>query len=150
MSWFYTAHLENSYSLLISIVYALIFLGAGFYFWRAKKQRAAGGLFSSLGIVMVPMIVYSLQNVMGWWPTPSPDNYVSFYRWCHGSFVPMEICTLGVACLVLYFIRIPFITIPIYFTLTFMSADAVHLFTDPMNYYWRYYYMTFVTIGPLY
>jgi hypothetical protein len=32
MSWFYTAHLENSYSLLISIVYALIFFSAGSYF----------------------------------------------------------------------------------------------------------------------
>ncbi len=39
MSWFYTAHLENSYSLLISIVYALIFFGAGFLFLESEETK---------------------------------------------------------------------------------------------------------------
>ncbi|MBX9745006.1 MAG: hypothetical protein K2X08_07350, partial [Chlamydiales bacterium] len=139
MSWFYTAHLENGYSLLISIAYAGIFFGAGFYFWRARKLKIPGGVLSCLGIIMVPLIVYSLQNVMHWWPTSFSNNYTGFYRWINGSWVPMEFCTLGVACLVLYFIRFPFITVPIYFTLTFMSMDAIHLFADPKIDHWLYY-----------
>jgi hypothetical protein len=149
MTWFYTAHLKNSYSLLISVAYALIFFGAGSYFWHAKKLKVPGGLLSSLGIVMVPLIVYSLQNVMHWWPISPSNNYISFYHWVNGFWVPMEICTLVVACLVLYFIRFPFITVPIYFTLSFMSMDAIHLFADPMVDHWLYYCIASITIGTL-
>lgn len=149
MSWFYTAHLQNSYSLLISTAYALIFLGAGFYFWKRKKLKIPGGVLACLGIVMVPLIVYSLQNVMHWRPTSPANHYTSFYHWINGYFVPMEICTLSVACLVLYFIRFPFITVPIYFTLTFMSMDAIHLFADPKVDHWPYYCTASIAIGSL-
>ena len=149
MTWFYTAHLKNSYSLLISIAYALIFFGVGFYFWYVKKLKLPGGLLSSLGIVMVPLVIYSLQNVMHWWPASSLNNYTSFYQWIHGNWVPMEICTLAVACLVLYFIRFPFITVLIYFIISFMSMDAIHLFTDPQIDRWLYYCIASITIGTL-
>jgi hypothetical protein len=149
MTWFYTAHLKNSYSLLISIAYALIFFCTGSYFWRVKKLRVPGGLLSSLGIVMVPLIVYSLQNVMHWWPTSSSNNYTGFYHWINGNWVPMEICTLAVACLVFYFVRFPFITVLIYFTISFMSMDAIHLFADPKSDHWPYYCIASITIGTL-
>ena len=62
MNWFYTVPLENSYSLLISIAYALIFFGAGsYYFWQTKKLKIPGGALSPLGILLVPLIFYSLQ-----------------------------------------------------------------------------------------
>lgn len=149
MSWFYTAHLESSYSLLISIAYALIFFGIGFYCWRAKKLKIPGGVLSSLGIVMVPLIVYSLQNMMDWWPTSSSKNYTGFFHWINGNWVPMEISTLAVACLVLYFIRFPFITTLIYFTISFMSMDAIDLFIDPKGDHWSYYCIASLTIGTL-
>lgn len=149
MTWFYTAHLKNSYSLLLSIAYALIFFGTGSYFWYVKKLRVFGGLLSSLGIIMIPLIVYLVQNVMHWWPTSSPNNYSAFYYWIHSSWVPMEICTLAVACLVLYFIRFPFITVLIYFTITFMSMDAIYLFADSKDDYWPYYCIASITIGTL-
>ena len=62
MNWFYTVPLENSYSLLISIAYALIFFGAGsYYFWQTKKLKIPGRALSPLGILLVPLIFYSLQ-----------------------------------------------------------------------------------------
>lgn len=149
MTWFYTAHLKSSYSLLISIAYALIFFCAGSFFWHTKKLKLSGGLLSSLGIVMVPLIVYSLQNILGWWPLSSPNNYVGFYYWIHGCWVPMELCTLASACLVLYFIRFPFITVLIYFTLAFMLMDTIHLFADPNSDLWSYYCIASITIGIL-
>jgi hypothetical protein len=149
MTWLYSAHLKNGYSLLISSTYALAFFGIGFYFWHAKKLRVPGGVLSSLGIVMVPLITYSLQNVMDWWPMSSPDNYIGFYHWINGNWVPMEICTLAIASLVLYFIRFPFVTVPIYFTLSFMVMDAIHLFTDPKNDQWPYYCIASIAIGTL-
>jgi len=149
MTWFYTAHLKNSYSLFISIAYAFIFFGAGSYFCRIKKLRVSGGALSSLGIIMVPLIVYSLQHVVHWWPTLALNNYSGFYRWINGYWVPMEICTLAVAGFVLYFIRFPFITVLIYFTFLFMSIDLIHLFADSKNDNWPYYCIASITIGTL-
>jgi len=150
MTWFYTASLKNSYALLISITYALIFFSFGLYFYRAKKLRVPGAFLSLLGIVMIPLIVYSLQNVMHWWPISSSNPYIGFYHWVHGDWVPMEICTLAVACLVLYFIRVPLITIPIYITLSFMTMDAIYLFTYPTWYNWSYYCTASIILGTLF
>ncbi len=147
MTWLYTAHLENIYSLFIAMVYGLVFFIAGFYFWHIKKLRVPGGVLSSLGIVMVPLIVYSLQNVMHWWPKSALKNYTGLYYWIHSAWVPMEICTLAVALIVLYFIRFPFITVIIYFTLSFTSMDAIYLFRGPEIDHGSYYCIASITIG---
>lgn len=145
----YTAHLKHSYSLLISIAYAVIFFCTGSYFWRAKQLKTPGGLLFSLGIVMVPLIVYSLQNIMHWWPTSSSNNYSAFYQWINGDWVPIEISTLTVACFVLYFVRFPLIAVIIYLTISFMSIDAIDLFVDPKKDHWPYYCIASITIGTL-
>ncbi|MBS0626014.1 MAG: hypothetical protein JSS32_08195 [Verrucomicrobia bacterium] len=149
MTWFYIANLGNSYTLLISSTYAIIFFGTGSYLWRINKLRVPGGVLHSLGIIMVPLIVYSLQHVMLWWPSPSLNDYSGFYRWISGDWVMMEICTLAVACFVLYFVRFPFITSLIYFVISFISMDAINLFSDPMKYNWFYYCIAALSIGIL-
>lgn len=147
MTWFYTANLENSYSLIISTLYAFIFFASGFYFWTIKKLKAPGGVLSSLGIVMIPLIVYSLQNVMHLWTEPSEHSYSGFYRWISGNWVPMEVCTLTAAFTVLHFIRFPFISALIYFILTFMCMDAIYLFAGPGHFH--YYPVASISIGSI-
>ena len=149
MTWFYTATIGSLSSLLISILYALIFFGNGFYFWYVEKLKAPAGVLSSLGIIMVPLIVYSLQTVMNWWPTSSPNDYASFYRLLNGSWVPAEVSTLAIGCLVLYFIRLPFITVWIYLILTFMTVDGTSRFFDPMITSWSYHYTALTMLGTL-
>lgn len=105
-----------------------------------------GGLLASLGIVMVPLIVYSLQYVMHW-HAPVANTYTGFYYWIHSQWVPMEICTLFIACLTLYFIRFPFISFLIYFVISFMCMDAIDLLTDPRHQQWLYYCLTAITMG---
>lgn len=148
MTYFYTAHLKDSYSLFISIIYAIIFFGSGFYFWYGMKLRVPGGILSALGIVMVPLIIYSMQNVMDWWPSSS-IKYTGFYTWIHGNWVPMEICTLAIACLILYYIRFPFITVLIYIIISFMFLDAIDLLTDPKSDRWVYYSTASLALGTL-
>jgi hypothetical protein len=86
---------------------------------------------------------------MHWFPTSSLNNYSCFYRWINGIWVPMEIFTLAIGCLVLYIIRFPFMTVLIYFTLTFMSMDAIHLFANLKSDPWPYYCIDSITIGIL-
>ncbi len=149
MTWFYTAHLNSEKSLLISIIYGLIFFGIGAYLWCAKKLRISGGLLFSLGIVMIPLIIYSLQTFMNWWPTSAPDDYQGFYYWIRSEWLPMEISTLLIACLVLYFIRFPFITVLIYSVIWFISMDAVFLFFGAQQDFFAHYSIVSISIGTL-
>ncbi|MBS0622579.1 MAG: hypothetical protein JSR80_06440 [Verrucomicrobia bacterium] len=147
MTLFYLSNLDDSSSLVISTSYALIFFGSGAYFWYVKKLRRFGGMLAALGIVMVPLIVYWLQTLLNWWPTHPPGDYRSFYHWAHGEWVPMEICTLMVAGLVLYFIRFPFITAIIYFVIWYISMDITQLLTGTQNNFFLYYSKVSVIIG---
>lgn len=149
MTWFYTGDLADSHVLFISLLYALIFFGTGTYFWHVKKLKAPGGMLASLGVIMVPLIVYSLETVLDLWPQPLPFDYAGFYRWAHGNWVPMEICTLLVAFLTLYFIRFPFITLFIYGLVAFMSVDAILLLTSPQSNQRLYFCIASITIGSL-
>jgi hypothetical protein len=147
MTWFYTSQLSNNKSLFISISYALIFFGLGTYFWHIKKIRMLGGLLSSLGIIMVPLTVYLLQNLLNWNPPFSPDGYKGFYYWIQGRWVAMEICTLLVSCTVLYFIRFPFIMVLIYSVVWFISMDVTHLFVGTNKGFSAHYSVVSIIFG---
>lgn len=147
MTWFYTANLTSTYSLLISTFYAILFLGSGFYFWRVKQLKIPGGVLTSLGIVMIPLILYSLQSIFG--QVPFSNDYSAFYRWISGKWVLIEIGTLLAACLVFYFIRFAFITVLIYGTLAFMTMDVVHLLAGSDRDPWGYYCIAAMSMGVL-
>jgi hypothetical protein len=149
MTWEYTSSLSSSKSLILSLFYALIFFGTGIYFWTAKKIKIPGGMLCSLGIVMIPLIVYSLQSVMNWWPKTFYSAYDHFYYGVNGGWLPMEICTLIVACVVLYFIRFPFITVLIYSVIWFLSMDTIHFFIGKKQEFSMRYSAVSITIGAL-
>lgn len=86
---------------------------------------------------------------MHWWPAASSSDSIGLYQRINGSWLPMEISTFLIACLVLYFIRFPFITFLIYLALSFMSIDVIDLFTDPKSDRWFYYSVAFITMGSL-
>ncbi len=147
MTWFYTAQLNHSQTLLVGVIYAFTFFGTGFYFWHVKKMRLPGGLLSSLGIVMVPLIVYSLQNLLNFWPNQTPDNYRDFFYWIQSKWVPMEFATLLIASLVLYFIRFPFITILIYSVIWFICMDLTYFFTQGKGDFFTAYSIVSMAVG---
>ncbi len=134
MIWFCTSHLSSRVSLFISALYAVTFFGTGAYFWHVKKWKIPGGLLYCLGIVVVPLIVYSLQIRLHWWPTS------------HIEWLPAEMATLLIACLTLYFIRFPLITALIYIVVWGISIDAIQYFANPKN-WWTYYSIIEMTLG---
>ncbi len=148
MTWLFISHLTHGQSLFMSITYALIFFGTGSYFWYTKKLKVPGGMLVSLGIAIVPLIIYSFQNLIHWWGASSPSDYKNFYSWIQGDWVPMEIGTLLIACLTLYFIRFPFITVLIYFMILFISMDATHALTGSESYF-THYSVVSIIIGSL-
>ncbi len=122
----------------IGLVYSLGFLAAGHYFYHKPETKTVGGLFVTIAVCIVPLIVYGFQLATGWWLVEAPGTYQNFYEWVKGGWFVMEVTTVIACCLALYFYPFPFLTAPLFFTLWFMSMDITPLLyrrtEDPMSF----------------
>lgn len=111
----------------IAFVYAVGFAGVGGWMWRRRDLRVPGGLLVAATVCMTPLAVYGFQEMAGLWLGRDPGDYRDFYQWVSGGWFFMEVATVFVGLVALYFVRFPFITAPVAFTLWFMSMDATPL-----------------------
>lgn len=107
----------------IILVYMLGFIALGRFFWHRKKLKIPGGLFITLAVCLIPLSVYIFQAWMGLWLTDEREQYRHFFSVVQYGWLPMEIATIAGACIALKFFRFPFLTMPIFLSLWFMSMD---------------------------
>jgi hypothetical protein len=130
MTWFMTLAWERFGGWGIfgtSLAYAAVLGGAGWAMWQRRDLRVPGGMLVSAAVCMTPLVVYGFERATGLWLQKAPGQYEDFYRWIQGGWFLMEIVTLAAGILALYFVRFPFITAPMAFTLWFMSMDITPL-----------------------
>jgi hypothetical protein len=102
--------------------YMLIAFAAGIVI-RRYDYVVAGGLLITVGVSLTPLLVYSIERIVGWWPAQDPGAYQNFYPWIHGSWIVMELVTIVVAAIALWFVRFGFLTAPMAFCFWFLSMD---------------------------
>lgn len=128
MSWFMNTAWEQFGGLVFCIIatsYALCFILLGRYV--SKRSIELSGVLYVMAVCMTPLAVYGLQKALGFWPQTAPGQYLSFYRYISGNWFVMELITLIAGFFSLKFARIPLATLPIAFTLWFMSMDITPL-----------------------
>lgn len=137
MSWFFGEAWEafgGKGIFWVALSYLLIFLVLGAALWKKRDLKIPAGLFITLAVCMIPLTVYGIQKWTGWWIIDQPGQYQDFFSWVKGGWFLMEIATLLGGCLAFYFYRFPFLMMPIFFTLWFMSMDITPLiFGQPEN-----------------
>jgi hypothetical protein len=108
--------------LVTSVFYAAIAAGVGL--WLCEKgYSVGGGLLITVAVCMVPLITYSIEDILGIWPGDRPGDYKDFYPWIRGSWIVMELATIAAGLLTLRYIRFAFLTAPIAFSFWFLSMD---------------------------
>ena len=113
-------------SFTTTLVYALIATGVGWWV-RSQGYVVGGGLLITVAVCLVPLIVYSIEDLLGVWPTEHPGGYENYYPWINGSWIVMELATICVAAIALYFVRFGFLTAPLAFSSWFLSMDLAAL-----------------------
>ena len=108
--------------LAVTFCYMLISLTAGAII-RRYGYIVASGLLITAGVSLTPLLVYSIERIIGWWPTNDPGAYKDFYPWIHGSWIVMELVTIAAAAVALWFVRFGFLTAPMAFCFWFFSMD---------------------------
>lgn len=106
------------------LLYAGIFGAIGSWLWRGG-HRIPGGILVTAAVCLTPMVVYALQSFLGLWTGDHPGVYRDFFHWMRSGWALMEVATVVVGVAVLRFCRFPFLTMPVAFSLWFLSMDLV-------------------------
>ncbi len=122
---------------LIATLYAILFILAGRTLWYKENLRIPGGLLFTLAVWMTPLAIYGLERMTGVWPQGAPDSFQSFNIWIKGSWIMMEAGTILAGLIALKFIRFPFLTFPIAFSLWYMSMDLTPLLVGRPDFTWH-------------
>lgn len=118
--------------LALSLLYALASLAMA----ASLERRGFGipaGIFATLALALVPLAVYALQHVLGFWTAgPAAQHYRDFHYHIDWRWLTMELATIAVGAALLARFRMPFLVMPIAVTLWYMSMDLVPALLLPL------------------
>lgn len=119
---------------LLFLALALLLFGLSVtHKFLEKKLRIPAGIMAAFSLALVPLIVYNIQFILGMSPNDKLD-YTDFHYWIDWYWYNMELATLIVGVLMLYFYRLPFLMFPIAVILWYMSMDLWPLLTNARYY----------------
>ncbi|RJG06851.1 DUF2157 domain-containing protein [Noviherbaspirillum cavernae] len=109
----------------LSVAYALAAIGVAA--WLEKRSHGVpAGIFATLAIALVPLAVYALQHVLGFWSDgPHAQHYRDYHRYIDWRWLVMELATLVAGAAMLWRFRYPFLMMPVAVTLWYMGMDIV-------------------------
>lgn len=105
--------------ILSSLLFLLGFLLTQYF--TGKKLLIPAGIMAVFSLAVVPLSMYNLQAWLGY--LPASYDYAEFHQWVSWYWVPMELVTLVVSGVMLYFYRFPFLLFPLSIILWYMSMD---------------------------
>lgn len=91
-------------------------------FVEIERQPIAAGTMAALMIASVPMVLFALQHVLGYWE--GTQSYRDYHYWIDWRWLMMEFGTLIAGAVVIWRFRLPFAMLPIAVTLWYMSMDV--------------------------
>lgn len=140
MTWFMSLAWESFGGggiFLLAIAYAFCFILAGSSLYFRQNMKVPGGLLFTIAVCMTPLAIYGLQRWTGFWIQGDPGTYRDYYTWVKGSWFLMELGTIITGLIALRFVRFPFLTAPIAFSLYFMSMDLTPLIFGKNEFNWN-------------
>lgn len=96
---------------------------------QRRAQPVAAGVLAAVAVSIVPLAVFAIERLAGWWPMDDAQaSYHQYYTYVQGGWLAMEAATVLAGLLMLRLIPYPFIVMPIAVALWFMSMDLSEWF----------------------
>lgn len=96
---------------------------------QRREQPVAAGVLAAVAVSIVPLVVFAIERLAGWWPMDDAQaDYHQYYTYVQGGWLAMEAATVLAGLLMLRLIPYPFIVMPIAVALWFMSMDLSEWF----------------------
>jgi len=127
-------------------IYMLIAISVGLWV-RGKGFIVGGGLLITVAVCLVPLLTYTIEDMLGLWPAGNPGRYANYYPWINGSWIVMELATIAAALIALRYVRFAFLTAPIAFSFWFLSMDLAALISRNADISWETRQWVSVIVG---
>ena len=92
-----------------------------------RGWRVPAGLAATVGIGLVPLVVFAFTQALGHKSSSGFAEYHDFYPWISSQWTWMEIATIAVTGIALYRFRLPLLLLPAMVCSWYFSMDAASL-----------------------
>lgn len=102
---------------------------------QKRAQPVAAGVLAAVAVSIVPLAIFALERLLGWWPLDDAQaDYHQYYTHVQGGWLAMEAATVLAGLLMIRLVPYPFIVMPIAVALWFMSMDLTEwVFGSPFS-----------------
>lgn len=133
---------------VISIGYGVLAIALTEWFIQRKLDIPAG-IMAALAITMVPLLVYCLQRLSGFWADGYGGNsYRDFHVYIDWRWIIMELATLAAGAIALWRYRLPFLMMPVALVGWYFSMDVARFFAAQPD-SWDFYRPASIVVGLL-
>jgi hypothetical protein len=116
------------------------------YLWAAlrvathllrRELNVPAGVLATLAVTLVPLLVWSVQVGLGWWPDGGASSFRAFHTQINWRWIMLELATLAAAVVMLRNYRLPFMVMPVAVVLWYASMDWAHLLMQNNGFDWK-------------
>lgn len=104
---------------------------------RRKQARLAGNLLLFAAVGITPLIVYTIQNALGFWPQSASLAYRDFYHLIRWQWLGMEVVSIIVGLIAVWCIRFPLFMLLVAFWSWYLSMDITRLIMGTSDWLWE-------------
>ena len=126
--------------LVISLAYLVGCLKVADHFKR-RGLPVPAGLLATLAVVLVPLVVWCVQHLLGLWPpggSSSSSSFRAYHTVISWRWIFLEFATLAAAAVMLWRYRLPFMVMPVAITLWYMSMDLASALMQIDGFDWQF------------
>ncbi|MEY4345356.1 MAG: hypothetical protein RL032_1188 [Pseudomonadota bacterium] len=123
--------------LAIGLAYMVACLKVADHF-KSRTLPVPAGILATLAVVLVPLVVWSAQSLMGLWPPGGSGTFRSYYTIINWRWMTLEFATLAAGVVMLWRYRLPFMVMPVAVTVWYMSMDIANALMKSNGFDWQF------------
>ncbi len=123
--------------LAIGVAYLVACLKVADHF-KARSLPVPAGLLATLAVVLVPLVVWCVQSLLGLWPPGGSGNYADYHIFINWRWTTLEFATLAAGVVMLWRYRLPFMVMPVAVTVWYMSMDVASALMQNNGFDWKF------------
>ncbi len=123
-----------------AVLTALYLFGAWKVATHFKHSRLfiPAGILGTLAVTLVPLLVWSVQVGLGLWPEGGSSQYGHYHQYINWRWLTLEFATLLAAAVMLWWLRLPFMVMPLAVTVWYLNMDIAHLLMQEQGWNWTF------------
>jgi hypothetical protein len=123
--------------LVIGLAYLAACLKVADHF-QARHLPVPAGILATLAVVLVPLVVWCLQSLLGLWPPGGPVGFAAYHTRIDWRWLTLEFATLIAGAVMLWRYKLPFMVMPLAVTVWYISMDATQALMQKEGFDWQF------------